>query len=180
MLHVIVGSMLSGKSTALVSRVNRHRLARRRVLVCKPETDTRSTGVDSHDGLHLDATVLKSDGSNLDILNDRFHDVVAIDEVQFLPVEIVPIITRIALDRPVVVAGLDMDAFGQPFPVTAALLACAHRVDKLQAVCTVCGEDAFHSQRLDTDGNAITSGDQVAVGGMDTYTAVCPTCFVWA
>jgi thymidine kinase len=179
MLSLYVGPMWASKSSALVSGVNRQRLARRWVLVCKPETDTRSEGIDTHDGLHLDATVLKADGSNmLSVLESPYYDALALDEVQFLPIGVVPIISRIALDRPVIAAGLDMDAFGVPFPTTAALLACAHRVTKLQAVCTRCGEDAFHSQRLDADGDAVTSGDQVVVG--NSYTAVCPTCFVMA
>lgn len=177
MLHVICGSMLSGKSTALVSVVTRHRLALNTVWAFKPEVDTRSEGIDSHDGLSIPATTIKADGSNLDDMDSHLCDAVVIDEVQFLPLEAVPVITRIARERPITVAGLDMDAFGQPFPVTASLLACAHRVTKLQAVCTTCGADAHHSQRLGEDGMPVTSGEQVVVGGTETYTARCIECF---
>lgn len=170
--------MMSGKTTALISKINRHRLAGRAVLVCKPEVDTRSEGIASHDGLTADALVIKADGSNLSELTDRiFVDVFAIDEVQFMPPALVPIVSRIALDRTVIAAGLDMDAFGHEFPVTASLLARAHSVEKHQAVCNVCGEDAYYSQRI-VGGRPVTSGETVVIGGTDTYEARCVNCVV--
>jgi thymidine kinase len=98
--------------------------------------------------------------------------VVGIDEVQFFDEEIVEVCEKLADDgRRVIVAGLDQDFRGVPFPVTSRLMGVAEFVTKNLAICMVCGNPANRSQRL-------SSGKKVIdVGAGDKYEARCRRCF---
>jgi thymidine kinase len=101
-------------------------------------------------------------------------DVVAIDEAQFFGPGLVPVVGRLA-DRgiTVIVAGLDVTFDGRPFEPLPSLMALAERVDKLTAICAVCGEEAvFHVKTVATSAGP---ADLVAanVGGTETYQARC-------
>ena len=72
----------------------------------------------------------------------------AIDEAQFFGAGVVALATELA-DRglTVLIAGLDVTFDGEPFEPLPALMALAERVDKLTAICTICGEEAvFHAR----------------------------------
>ena len=74
---------------------------------------------------------------------------IGIDEIQFFPEDIIPIICSfIDNGKRVLVAGLDLDFRGKPFGCMPILLAIADSITKLQAICTECGHDAHFSQRL--------------------------------
>ena len=73
----------------------------------------------------------------------------AIDEAQFLDPEIVTVATALAArGQRVVLAGTDTDFRGEPFGSMGDLMAVAEVVDKLQAICVVCGDPACRNQRL--------------------------------
>jgi len=72
----------------------------------------------------------------------------------------------------VIVAGLDLDYRGEPFEIMAEFLARSENVTKNLAICTVCGEDAHYSQRLNA-----SLGERVLVGAADLYEARCRNCF---
>ena len=73
---------------------------------------------------------------------------VGIDEAQFLDPGIIEVVQQLA-ERGVrvLVAGLDMDFRGEPFGSMPTLLSMAERVDKLHAICMVCGDEASRTQR---------------------------------
>jgi thymidine kinase len=100
--------------------------------------------------------------------------VVAIDEAQFFDEGIVQVADELAAHGlRVIVAGLDLDFRGEPFGVMPAFLARAERVDKLQAICMVCGEPASRTQRL-VNGKPARYGDPVViVGAAEMYEARC-------
>ncbi len=80
---------------------------------------------------------------------DSDTDVVVIDEGQFFDWTIADVCNFLADDgRRVIIAGLDTDFRGEPFGPMPLLMAQAERVDKLQAICVVCGAPASRSQRL--------------------------------
>ena len=100
--------------------------------------------------------------------------VVAIDEAQFFDSEIVSV-AQILADRGlrVIVAGLDMDFRGEPFGPMPILMSMAEKVDKLHAICVVCGEEASRTQRL-VDGKPARFDDPVViVGAAELYEARC-------
>ena len=78
----------------------------------------------------------------------------------------------------VIAAGLDMDFKGEPFGPTPKLLAIAEFVDKIQAVCSVCGQPATRSQRLINGEPARYNDPIIQVGAVESYEARCRKCHV--
>jgi thymidine kinase len=174
-IEVITGSMFSGKTDELIRRLRRARIARQAVQVFKPSLDTRyGIGkLTSHAGSEFEATPVESAQSILDrLVSDT--TVVAIDEAQFFDPSVIQVTQKLARrGLRVIVAGLDTDFRGEPFGPMPQLMAEAERVDKLQAICMVCGEPASRTQRL-IDGRPARYDDPVVVvGASDLYEARC-------
>lgn len=180
-LEVITGVMFSGKSEELIRRVRRALIARKRVQVFKSALDDRYAGVrriSSHDGSGVDAVPIRSSRE----LAEQVHpstQVFGIDEVQFLDDGIVEVLETLA-DRGarVIVAGTDMDFRGEPFGPIPRLLTVAETVDKLHAICVVCGSPATRNQRLVDGSPAPREAPIIQVGGADSYEARCRRCHV--
>lgn len=178
-IEVITGVMFSGKSEELLRRVRRALIARRSVQVFKSHLDDRYSGIhaiSSHDGRRVEARPVSSSLEIAEHTADEV-DVVAIDEVQFLDTGIVEVANRLA-DRGirVIISGTDMDFRGEPFGPIGPLLAVAERIDKLHAICVVCGELATRNQRLIDGLPAAAEGPTIQVGGSETYEARCRHC----
>ncbi len=181
-VEVVCGPMFAGKTEELLRRVRRAVIAGRRVVVVTHALDTRH-GTDrlaSHVGRELPSLAAAGpDGIEAAVPADA--DVVAIDEAQFFGLGLVPVVGRLADRRlVVVVAGLDVTFDGRPFEPLPSLMALAERVDKLTAICAVCGEEAvFHVKVTATPAGP---NDLVAanVGGTETYQARCRRHVPWA
>lgn len=178
-IEVVTGVMFSGKSEELLRRVRRALIARKKVQVFKSHLDDRYGDVyevASHTGRRLEAHPVSN---SVQVAEKIRHDteVVAIDEAQFLDTGIVALVNALA-DRGVrvIVAGTDMDFRGEPFGPIPQLLAVAERVDKLHAICMVCGDLATRNQRLVGGRPAPAEGPTVQVGGADSYEARCRDC----
>ena len=177
-LEVVVGSMFSGKSEELIRRVKRAVIARRSVQVFKPAIDDRFGGelVRSHDG---DSFIARPVSASDDILPLVSQDtsVVGIDEVQFFDAEIVTAVRAlVASGRRVICAGLDLDFRGEPFGPVPTLLALAERVDKLEAICVVCGAPGTRTQRIVNGIPAFYDEPIIVVGAKEAYEARCRSC----
>jgi len=178
-IEVVTGVMFSGKSEELMRRVRRAVIARRRVQVFKSHLDDRYAGIEavsSHDGTRIEAhPVTRSVEVAEQIRSDA--QVVAIDEAQFLDEGVVRVANSLA-DRGVrvIVAGTDMDFRGEPFGPIPSLLAIAEKVDKLHAICMVCGDLASRNQRLIDGRPAPAEGPTIQVGGAESYEARCRRC----
>lgn len=177
-VELICGGMFAGKTEELIRRVKRAQIARQKVQVFKPSRDDRYAlkKVTSHNGADLDATIVTEAMEILDLVKPD-TEVVAIDEVQFFDLTIVEVCDTLAEnEKRVIVAGLDMDFRGEPFGPVPLLMAKAERVDKLNAICVVCGAPASRSQRL-IDGQPASYDDPVImVGTKDNYEARCRHC----
>ncbi|MCL5773174.1 MAG: thymidine kinase [Firmicutes bacterium] len=177
-LEVVCGSMFSGKSEELIRRVTRARIAKQKVQVFKPSIDKRFSVKDvvSHSGLTFQALSVTHPEDIVSYVNDDTQ-VVAIDEVQFFPPEIVDICQKLADNgRRVIVAGLDQDFKGEPFGPVPKFLAVAEVVDKLQAICVKCGNTASRSQRIINGKPAHYDSPIVLVGASEAYEARCRQC----
>jgi len=174
-IEVIVGSMFSGKTDELIRRLRRATIARQKVQVFKPAIDKRyaEEKVTSHAGNNFAALPIQNAANILNNLNDD-TTVVAIDEAQFFDSQIVSIVQLLA-DRGlrVIVAGLDTDFRGEPFGMIPVLMAQAELVDKLHAICMVCGEAASRTQRLVDGKPAHYDEPVVIVGAAEMYEARC-------
>jgi len=175
-VEIICGSMFCGKTEELIRRLRRAVIARQKVQVFKPAIDQRYDGgkkVTSHGGMAFDAIPIRQTQEILQHL-DPDTTVVGIDEAQFMDEGIVPIVQSLA-ERGVrvLVAGLDMDFRGEPFGSMPVLMSVAERVDKLQAICMVCGEPASRTQRLVNGQPAHYHDPIVIVGAAEMYEARC-------
>lgn len=174
-LEVITGSMFCGKTDELIRRLRRARIAKQKIQVFKPRIDNRyaEAKVMSHAGTEFEAIPIdKAADIRAQLKEDT--TVVAIDEAQFLDAEIVAVVNYLA-DQGirVIVAGLDTDFRGEPFGAMPVLTALAEQVDKLHAICMVCGQDASRTQRL-VDGKPAHYNDPVViVGAAEMYEARC-------
>lgn len=180
-VEVVSGSMFSGKSEELLRRVRRAMIARRRVQVFKSHLDDRYGGVfriSSHDGTELEAHPVSTSVQIAELVREGTQ-VVAIDEAQFLDEGVVAVSNDLA-DRGirVIVAGIDMDFRGEPFGPMPHLMAIAEKVDKLHAICVVCGDLATRNQRLIDGQPAPAEGPTIQVGGAESYEARCRRCHV--
>ena len=178
-IEVVCGVMFSGKSEELIRRVRRALIARKRVQVFKSHLDERYAGlyhVSSHDGRTVEAVPI--DGPE-QIARQLLPDtqVVAIDEAQFLPAGIVELATALASSgKRVILAGTDTDFRGEPFGCMPQLLAVAEQVDKLHAICVVCGNPASRNQRLIEGQPARYDSPTIMVGSNESYEARCRSC----
>lgn len=170
--EMIVGCMSAGKSSELIRRIERARLAYLPTIIVRPTTDTRSKPncVESRNGLASQAIVVETPK---DILKYSSHAVViGVDECQFFSQDIVEVIlTLLRQKKKIIASGLDLDYRGKPFGPMPELLAIADRVDKLLAVCRKCGSEfACRTQRV------VNSDAQILVGD-GQYEARCMHCF---
>lgn len=173
-LEVITGGMFSGKSEELVRRLRRAVIARQKIQVFKPRTDTRHNDSElvTRDNRALAAQTVASALELKEVLEPNV-EVIGIDEAQFFDEGLVDLVTELA-DRGVrvIVAGLDQDYLREPFGPMPQILALAELVDKVHAVCVQCGGLAQYSQRI------AGGSEQVQVGDTEAYEARCRACYV--
>jgi thymidine kinase len=174
-LEVVCGSMFSGKTEELIRRLRRATIAKEKVQVFKPAVDIRYAveKVTSHAGMDFDAVPVECAADILDHIEPDTQ-VIGIDEAQFFDPEIIPVAQTLA-NRAirVIVAGLDQDFRGEPFGSMPTLMALAERVDKLTAICMVCGQPASRTQRLVNGKPARYHDPIVIVGASEMYEARC-------
>lgn len=172
-LEVIAGSMFSGKTEELMRLIKRAQIARKPVQVFKPKIDDRYSAdqIASHNKSFISATVIEAAAEIFQHLAPK-TEVVGIDEGQFFDEEIVDVCNELA-DRGlrVIVAGLDTNYRGEPFHPMPELMAIAETVNKLHAVCVVCGTSALRTQRL------TNSNQEVLVGDAQSYEPRCRSCY---
>lgn len=178
-IEVIAGVMFSGKTEELIRRVRRAVIAKKRVQVFKSHLDDRYAelhSISTHDGVTVEAHPVDSATEIMRLVRSD-TEVVAVDEAQFLDEGIVSVSTVLAnRGVRVILAGTDADFRGEPFGAMPQLMAIAEYVDKLHAICMVCGEEACRNQRL-IDGRAATyESPTIMVGGSETYEARCRSC----
>lgn len=170
-IEIITGPMFSGKTEELIRRVKRASIAKQKVQIFKPALDTRysETKIISHSSLSVISTPLKKASEVFEHLHPTTR-VVAFDEVQFFDSKVIEIIEKLAdMGLRVICAGLDLDFKARPFPIMPHLLCIADEVQKIHAICTVCGAQATRSQRLSTT----LSQEQVELGSQESYEARC-------
>jgi thymidine kinase len=99
---------------------------------------------------------------------------VFVDEAQFLSSDQVWQLARAVDDLgvPVMTYGLRVDFMGELFPGSATLLALADEMREVRTICH-CGKKASMVVRQDANGNVVTGGNQVQIGGNETYVSLC-------
>jgi len=172
-IEVICGPMFSGKTEELIRRLTRAQIAKQKVAIFKPKIDDRyaKEEIVSHSRHKIDSVIVESPWEILELA--KHAEVVGVDETQFLGMDIVHVVQKLAdAGKRVICAGLDTDFRGLPFEPMPQLLSIAEYIDKMLAICVKCGNPAKHTQRI------VESRDLVLVGEYDAYEPRCRRCFV--
>lgn len=149
-------------------------------LVLKPKTDTRDGQIiiKSRIGLQRECHLVENFiDENSFAKTKEFvssYDVIIIDEVQFCTIGQIRTLSLIVvmIGIPVICYGLKTDFQLKPFPASAELMVLADKLEEIKTVCW-CGDGATCNARLDEDGNVVRSGEQVVLGGNESYTSLC-------
>ena len=170
-LYFRYGAMGSSK-TANAIMVRFNYLERgQKCIILKPRLETRDgeNTVASRSGLKAECYYIE----DLDALDLSGLDCVIVDEAQFLTKAQVEKLTRIVdeMDIPVIAYGLRADFKGELFEGSTWLLAWADSIEEVKTVCW-CGRKATYNARL-LDGKVIKTGEQIVLGGNESYVALC-------
>ena len=170
-IQVILGPMFSGKSTELMRRIRRYKIANRDCLVIKYAKDTRyncEDCVSTHD--HQVIPAVKATRL-LNLKNTQNFSVIGVDEGQFFD-DVVEFCEKMANNgKTVIVAALDGTFERKPFGSILNLIPLAENVVKLSAVCNSCFHEAAFTKRISKE------KEVEVIGGSDKYLAVCRKCF---
>ncbi len=179
-LYFYYSSMNAGKSTSLLQSSYNYVERGMRTLVLAPAFDDRYEAgkVTSRIGIEADATTFTNDSDLFAVAKashmEKSLHCVLIDEAQFLTKDQVFQLSEVTdrLNIPVLAYGLRTDFQGEPFEGSKYLLAWADNLKELKAICH-CGRKAIMVLRMDENGNAVTEGSQVEIGGNDRYVSMC-------
>ena len=180
-LYFKYGAMGSSKSAqALIAKFNYEEQGMRCWLI-KPATDTRDGAdvVRSRIGLTATGDVVAPEDNIGDLYQAAgWCDVIIADEAQFFTPAQIDQLRAIVdqADVPVMCFGLRTDFQTRLFPGARRLMEVADSITEIKTICT-CGRKAVVNARLDENGNVVTEGQQVLLGGNDTYTAMCHRCW---
>lgn len=184
-LYFNYASMDAGKSIDLLRAAYDYEQSGKSVLLMTSSKDNRSgVGVIATRlaGMQPRQAVAITPGASInELLGNVAVDCVFIDEAQFLDEEQVKQLHRWVHQNnvPVMCYGIRSDFRGAPFPGSAALLALADELKAIHSVCSSegCGRRATMNMRIDEQGNRVTEGEQVLIGGNSRYRKVCACCF---
>ena len=160
-IEVICGSMFSGKTEELISRIKKVELADEKYIIFRPKIDSRNpeNKIISHAKNEISASIVSSPKEILDLSVN--YSVIGIDEAQFFDQSIVDVCNLLAnKGHRLIIAGLDMDFEGNPFGPMPNLMACAEDVMKVHAVCMETGNPAGYSYRKDNSDDLVLIGEK--------------------
>jgi len=180
-LYFKYGAMGSSKSAqALITQFNYEEL-NMRVWLIKPGVDTRDGAdiVKSRIGLTRSAYVITPEMNIIDeYLASGHHDVIIADEAQFFEAQQINQMRHLvdAHNVPVLCFGLRTDFLTNMFPGSKRLMEISDSITEIKTVCS-CGRKATVNARITPEGQIITEGSQVFLGGSDSYIAMCHKCW---
>lgn len=183
-LYFKFGAMGCSKTAqALITKFNYEERGMK-VLLLKPSVDDRdgATVVKSRIGLQEEAITVSSDVDLYKTYVENYKEdcnVIIVDECQFLTPEQVDELGQIVIDFnvPVLCFGLATDFTTHLFPGSHRLFEIAESISEIKSVCK-CGAKATVNARLDDNGNIVSTGEQVCIGGNDRYIAMCRRCWL--
>lgn len=179
-LYFNYSTMNAGKSTILLQAAHNYRERGMETYLLTARLDDRvgQGQIGSRIGITADADMFHTGSDLFAMIAARQAEgpfvCILIDEAQFLSEDQVWQLARVVDDLkiPVMAYGLRVDFLGKLFPGSAALLALADEMREIRTICH-CGKKATMVVRQDQDGNTLTAGEQVQIGGNETYVSLC-------
>ena len=185
-LYFRYAAMGAGKSLDLLKVAYNYSERDMRTMIFNSALDNRiDTGcISSRTGITQKCNTFTKDTKFLDIITKDISsttsklDCVLIDESQFLTKDQVMdlVLCTIKFDIPVICYGLRTDFIGNLFEGSQALLAWADTIEEMKTICW-CGNKATMNARI-INGNVVTSGEQIQIGGNESYIALCKKHFI--
>ena len=178
-LYFRYGAMGSSKTANALMVAYNYKERGKRVLLAKPKLDTREMGV-LHSRIGLEQPcIYVEELVEMPLAKLDSYDRVIVDEAQFCKKEDVEFFTYLVdkLDIPVICYGLRTDFQMNLFEGSMWLLAWADKIEELKTVCW-CGSGARCNARIDSNGNMVSSGEQVELGANERYISLCRKHFI--
>jgi thymidine kinase len=176
---MFVGPMFGGKTTKLLSAIDRYKYQGRKILTFKPDVDERYSKEEivTHWNTRVPAKRI-SNGQELiaELKSLPYHSprekltdvVIAVDESFMIPGVGKALIELFKAGHTVVVSSLQLSSDFTPYEEMQAMMPYATKVEVCPAVCSTCGSDAFYTRK--TGGR---SDHQIEVGGAEMYQPKC-------
>lgn len=179
-LYFKYGAMGSSKTAqALITKFNYEERGMKTLLL-KPATDNRSGAniVKSRIGLEAEAIVIDKDDSLITKLSFNDVDVIIVDECQFFSINQINDLRAIAdmTNIDIICFGLRTDFQTNLFSGSKRLFEVADTISEIKTMCA-CGKKATINARINSKGKIVTEGDQIFIGGNDSYIAMCHNCY---
>lgn len=178
-LYFRYAAMNAGKSTNLLQVAYNYEERGQKVVIYTAALDERAGRgiVASRLGVERACLIFCPETSFSAAFADR-PACLLVDEAQFLTPAQVRELHKLAHEArvPVICYGLRTDFRGDGFPGALELLAIADTLEEMKTICR-CGRKASMTIRLDGRGERLYEGEQVQVGGNESYEAVCPNRF---
>ena len=179
-LYFNYSTMNAGKSTSLLQASHNYRERGMQTYLMTAKMDTRAGKgkIASRIGIEENSDTFSPQEDLFEKIKNKLkkEDIscIFLDEAQFLTKDQVWALARAVDDLgvPIMCYGLRVDFMGELFPGSAALLALADEMREIRTICH-CGKKATMVVRLDSTGKALTAGDQVQIGGNETYLSLC-------
>jgi thymidine kinase len=173
-LDLYIGPMFAGKSSAILGVVRRNEIIGRKTLCLTSALDTRYSSearIVSHNKESYPAVAVSTLMPVICMPEFTASECIVVEEAQFFPdLRDFALAAVEGCGKHVICVGLDGDSERRPFGQLLTLIPFADNVQKFKALCTQCrdGTEAIFTLR-----KAGAPGDQIAVGGQDTYTPLC-------
>ena len=181
-LYFKYGAMGSSKTAQVLITKFNYEERGMRVWLIKPETDIRDGEkiIRSRIGLSAECDAIAEEDDVFDLFIERGadYDVIIADESQFFTPKQIDDMRRIVDERdvPVLCFGLRTDFMTHLFPGSRRLFEIADKVSEIKTMCE-CGRKATVNARIDSHGRVLTEGEQVFIGGNESYLAMCHKCW---
>lgn len=184
-LYFYYSAMNAGKTTTLLQSAYNYKERGMETILLTTHLDNRAEvgNIASRIGLEKKAWLYKESDDLLQRLSDAIDKkdnvrCILIDEAQFLTQkqvwELAAVVDKCHV--PVLCYGLRTDYAGMLFPGSATLLAIADVLTEIKTIC-LCGKKASMNLRLDRDKQPVIHGQQIVIGGNESYEALCRACF---
>jgi len=179
-LYFNYSTMNAGKSTSLLQAAYnyRERGMNPHLITAKLDNRAGNSKIVSRIGIEEQASVFESSDDLYEKIKNASItlkiDCVFLDEAQFLSKSQVWQLAKIVdqLEIPVLCYGLRVDFRGELFPGSLILLSIADEIREIKTICH-CGKKATMVVRKDSTGKIIFEGEQIQIGGNETYTSLC-------
>ena len=179
-LYFYYSAMNAGKTTTLLQSSHNYAERGMTTLLLKPLIDDREglNVIRSRVGLEAEAKNFEKDDNLLQIIEAQYKtkslNCVFVDEAQFLTrdqvIQLGDVVDR--LEIPVLCYGLRTDFLGELFEGSRSLLAWADELREIKTVCH-CGKKAIMTVRLNEEGKPLQAGEQIQIGGNESYVSMC-------